>query len=170
MIKDLHWAGLAWDEGPDKGGPHGPYRQSERLDIYKEHVDQLVTNGSAYRCFCTAEQLEAQKRQLHEAGKPTVYQGTCRSVSHEDAARRAQSGEPHVIRLKGDAFGRPKFRDAIYGPFQKKDQEEDFVLVKSDGYPTYHFANVVDDHLMEITHVIRGEVSFSTKLGKKRRV
>ncbi|OAQ79048.1 glutamyl-tRNA synthetase [Purpureocillium lilacinum] len=157
LIKDLEWAGLSWDEGPDRGGPYGPYRQSERLDIYKDHVQQLVDHGHAYRCFCTSEQLEAQKRELHDQGKPTVYPGTCRSVDSSESDRRAADGEPHVVRFKSDTFGRPKFRDAIYGTFQKKDQEEDFILLKTDGFPTYHLANVVDDHLMKITHVIRGE-------------
>ncbi|KAK5994578.1 Glutamate--tRNA ligase [Cladobotryum mycophilum] len=157
LLSDLEWAGLSWDEGPDKGGPYGPYRQSERLPVYKEHVHKLLDNGHAYRCFCSSEQLEAQKRELHEAGKPTLYPGTCRSIDSSESERRAKDGESHVVRFKGHAFGRPKLRDAIYGPFQKKDQEEDFILIKTDGFPTYHFANVVDDHLMKITHVIRGE-------------
>lgn len=178
LIKDLEWAGLSWDEGPDRGGPYGPYRQvglttllfirslswdtdfiqSERLDVYKDHVQNLVDKGHAYRCFCSSEQLESQKRELHDAGKPTVYPGTCRSIDASESDNRAAQGEPHVVRFKGDAFGRPKFRDAIYGSFQKKDPEEDFIVMKTDGFPTYHLANVVDDHLMKITHVIRGEV------------
>ncbi|KAK2612200.1 Glutamate--tRNA ligase mitochondrial [Conoideocrella luteorostrata] len=157
LIKELKWAGLAWDEGPDCGGPYGPYKQSERLAIYKYHVQTLIDRGHAYRCFCTSEQLESQKRVLHEAGKSTSYPGTCRSVDSNESERRFGQGDRHVVRLKGDAFGRPKFRDAIYGLFQKKDVEEDFVLLKSDGFPTYHLANVVDDHMMKITHVIRGE-------------
>ncbi|KAM4062297.1 tRNA synthetases class I (E and q), catalytic domain-containing protein [Hirsutella rhossiliensis] len=157
VIQDLEWAGLSWDEGPDRGGPHGPYRQSERLPIYRHHVQKLVDTGHAYRCFCTSEQLESQKRRLHDAGKPTIYPGTCRSIDRPESDGRASKGEPHVVRLKGDAFGRPKFRDAIYGHFQKKNPEDDFVILKTDGFPTYHLANVVDDHLMEITHVIRGE-------------
>lgn len=157
LLEDLTWAGLKWDEGPDCGGPHGPYRQSERLEIYNEHIHQLLDKDHAYRCFCTSEQLEAQKRELHEAGQPTIYPGTCRSVDKAESAERAAKGEAHVVRFRSDKFGRPKTRDAIYGPFQKKDGEEDFILIKSDGFPTYHFANVVDDHLMKITHVIRGE-------------
>ncbi|GAB0131823.1 hypothetical protein EsDP_00000281 [Epichloe bromicola] len=157
LIKDLKWAGLTWDEGPDCGGPYGPYKQSLRLDTYKTHVQTLLDRGHAYRCFCTSEQLESKKRELHEVGKSTAYPGTCRSVDPAESDRRASKGDSHVVRLKGDTFGRPKFRDAIYGPFQKKDAEEDFVLLKSDGFPTYHLANVVDDHLMQITHVIRGE-------------
>lgn len=117
-----------------------------------------MDSGHAYRCFCKPEDLEEQKRRLHEAGKPTVYPGTCRSISESDSQQRADAGESYVVRFKGDAFGNVSVRDAIYGPFQKKDVEEDFVLLKTDGFPTYHLANVVDDHLMNITHVIRGEV------------
>ncbi|KPM34723.1 hypothetical protein AK830_g11848 [Neonectria ditissima] len=157
IFKDLTWAGLSWDEGPDKQGPYGPYRQSERLDTYHKHTKTLLDNGSAYRCFCSSETLEAQKRALHDAGKPTAYPGTCRSIPHAESDLRAADGEPHVVRLDSARFGTPKFKDAIYGPFQKKEPEEDFVLMKTDGYPTYHLANVVDDHLMKITHAIRGE-------------
>ncbi|KAM0431042.1 hypothetical protein ACHAPT_005679 [Fusarium lateritium] len=174
VFKDLEWAGLSWTEGPEKGGPYAPYRQvthllssnfaetntppqSERLDIYKEHVKTLVDNGSAYRCFCKSSVLEAQKRALHDAGKSTAYPGTCRSIPRSESDARAAAGEAHVVRLDSGRFGTPGFKDAIYGPFQKKEPEEDFVLMKTDGYPTYHLANVVDDHLMKITHVIRGE-------------
>ncbi|GAO17516.1 hypothetical protein UVI_02002870 [Ustilaginoidea virens] len=157
LIKDLQWAGLSWDEGPDCGGPYGPYKQSERLATYQSHVQTLLDRGHAYRCFCTSEQLESQKRELHEAGKSTAYPGTCRHIDSADSDRRAGQGVPYVVRFKGADFGTLKFRDAIYGLFQKKDVEEDFVLLKTDGFPTYHLANVVDDHLMKITHVIRGE-------------
>ncbi|KAG6011766.1 hypothetical protein E4U43_008130 [Claviceps pusilla] len=157
LIQDLKWAGLTWDEGPDCGGPYGPYKQSLRLDIYKQHVQTLLDRGHAYRCFCTPEQLESQKRELHEAGQSTAYPGTCRSVDAAESDMRASRGDAHVVRFRGDAFGRPMLHDAIYGLFQKKEPEEDFVLLKSDGFPTYHLANVVDDHLMKITHVIRGE-------------
>ncbi|KAG6226960.1 hypothetical protein E4U24_005520 [Claviceps purpurea] len=157
LIQELKWAGLQWDEGPDCGGPYGPYKQSLRLDIYESHVQTLLDRGHAYRCFCTSEQLENQKRELHEAGKSTAYPGTCRAVDIAEADMRASRGDAHVVRLKGDTFGRPKFYDAVYGPFQKAHAEEDFVLLKSDGFPTYHLACVVDDHLMKITHVIRGE-------------
>ncbi|KAG5927778.1 hypothetical protein E4U42_001784 [Claviceps africana] len=157
LIQDLQWAGLTWDEGPDCGGPYGPYKQSLRLDIYQEHVQTLLDLGHAYRCFCSPEELESQKQDLHEAGKSTAYPGTCRSVDAAESDMRASRGDAHVVRLKGDTFGRPMFCDAIHGSFQKKEPEEDFVLLKSDGFPTYHLANVVDDHLMKITHVIRGE-------------
>ncbi|KAM3516906.1 hypothetical protein NHJ13051_009470 [Beauveria bassiana] len=158
LLQDLAWAGLSWDEGPDCGGPYGPYRQSERLPIYKEHVQTLLDKGHAYRCFCTPAQLDAQRQALHEAGRPTHYPGTCRAVDANESTRRAAAGEPHVVRFRGGAAcGRPKLRDAIYGHFQKSEDEDDFILLKSDGFPTYHFACVVDDHLMKITHVIRGE-------------
>ncbi|KAK0388442.1 hypothetical protein NLU13_4686 [Sarocladium strictum] len=157
LIADLKWAGLKWDEGPDCGGPHGPYRQSDRLEIYKEHAQRLLDQGHAYRCFCSQEQLDAQKLSLHEAGQSTAYPKTCRSISTEESDARAAAGEAHLLRFKGDSFGRPKFRDAIFGLFQKGEDEEDFVILKTDGYPTYHLANVIDDHLMKITHVIRGE-------------
>lgn len=121
-------------------------------------MQTLIDKGHAYRCFCSPAQLDAQKQVLHEAGQPTVYPGTCRAVDDAESAARATAGEAHVVRFKGDAFGRPRLRDAIYGNFQKKENEEDFIILKSDGFPTYHFACVVDDHLMNITHVIRGEV------------
>ncbi|KAF4972931.1 hypothetical protein FSARC_625 [Fusarium sarcochroum] len=157
IFSDLEWAGLSWSEGPDKGGPYAPYRQSERLETYKKYTQKLVDNGSAYRCFCNQSVLEAQKRALHDAGKSTAYPGTCRSIPRSESDERATKGESHVVRLNSGRFGTPKFNDAIYGPFQKKEPEEDFVLMKTDGFPTYHLANVVDDHLMKITHVIRGE-------------
>uniref|UniRef100_A0A0D2Y5G0 Glutamyl/glutaminyl-tRNA synthetase class Ib catalytic domain-containing protein n=1 Tax=Fusarium oxysporum (strain Fo5176) TaxID=660025 RepID=A0A0D2Y5G0_FUSOF len=131
--------------------------QSERLETYKEHTQTLLENGSAYRCFCDQTVLEAQKRALHDAGKSTAYPGTCRTLPRSESDERAAKGEAHIVRLDSTRFGTPKFKDAIYGPFQKKEPEEDFVLMKRDGYPTYHLANVVDDHLMKITHVIRGE-------------
>ncbi|KAF7542724.1 hypothetical protein G7046_g10123 [Stylonectria norvegica] len=160
IYEDLRWAGLEWDEGPDIGGPYAPYRQaslnsprSDRLPIYKEHIHTLLDNSSAYRCFCSSEQLLAQSKTAHEAGHSTVYPGTCRTIPRDESKRRAAFGEPHVIRFDAGLFGNPPFKDAIYGPFKKKDVDlEDFILVKSDGYPTYHLANVIDDHLMKITH------------------
>lgn len=163
IISDLKWLGLSWDEGPDCGGPYGPYRQSERLGIYKDHVNQLLQAGHAYRCFCDPKHLEAERLRQHEAGEPTVYPKTCRSVDAAESERRAEAGEKHVVRFKGDAFGILPVRDAVYGPFKKKDAEEDFIILKTDGFPTYHLANVVDDHLMKITHVVRGEVIFHRK-------
>lgn len=134
------------------------------MEIYQEQVQTLLDKGHAYRCFCSQEQLDAQKQSLHEAGQSTAYPKTCRSVPAEESDSRAAAGEPHMLRFKGDAFGRPKFRDTTFGLFQKGEDEEDFVLLKTDGYPTYHLANVVDDHLMEITDVIRGEVRYAASL------
>ncbi|KAF4591455.1 glutamyl-tRNA synthetase [Ophiocordyceps camponoti-floridani] len=157
LLSDLEWAGLSWDEGPDRGGPYGPYRQSERLPLYAHHANQLVEKGQAYRCFCTPSEIESQKRLLHDQGQPTIYNQKCRPISVSESDRRAQAGEPHVLRFRSDGHAHTRFRDAVYGVVQMNKVHEDFVLVKSDGFPTYHFANVVDDHAMAITHVIRGE-------------
>ncbi|SPO02897.1 related to glutamyl-tRNA synthetase [Cephalotrichum gorgonifer] len=154
LYEDLKWASLTWDEGPDIGGPAGPYRQSERLDKYRPYADQLIESGHAYRCFCSPEDLEAQKELAVAHNASTHYPGTCLAVSPEESADRAAKGEAHTVRFKGGPA--PSFVDRVYGRYEKKEEEDDFILIKSDGFPTYHFANVVDDHLMEITHVIRG--------------
>ncbi|KAL2188552.1 Nucleotidylyl transferase [Thermothelomyces heterothallicus CBS 203.75] len=155
IYKDLRWAGLIWDEGPDLPGPYGPYRQSERLSLYKEHADKLVREGKAYRCFCSPEALEEQKKKAHEAGEPTLYPGTCRDLSLEESDDRAHRGEPFAIRFKS-AEEPIKIQDLVYGRFMKNEPEDDYIIMKRDGFPTYHFANVVDDRHMKITHVIRG--------------
>ncbi|KAK2015571.1 glutamyl-tRNA synthetase [Colletotrichum eremochloae] len=155
LLADLKWAELNWDEGPDIGGPHGPYEQSKRLDYYKQYTAQLLEEGKAYRCFCTAHDLERHKQQVLDDGSGSAhYPGTCRGILPSQAERRAANGEKHVVRFRSQ--DRPSFVDRVYGNYQKNEDEDDFILVKSDGYPTYHFANVIDDHLMEITHVIRG--------------
>ncbi|KAJ3941397.1 Glutamate--tRNA ligase mitochondrial [Colletotrichum fioriniae] len=154
LLADLKWAELNWDEGPDIGGPYGPYEQSKRLDYYKKYIAELLDAGKAYRCFCTAHDLERHKQQSLDEGGSAHYPGTCRSLPPSQAERRAANGETHVVRFRSE--GRPSFVDKVYGNYQKNEDEDDFILIKSDGYPTYHFANVVDDHLMEITHVIRG--------------
>jgi glutamyl-tRNA synthetase len=159
MIFDaLRWLGLSWNEGPDVGGPYGPYRQSERTEIYREHADILLANQTAYRCFCTAEELEASRRQQIAAKLPARYAGTCRALSTVEIAQNMAAGKPFVIRLKVPAEGSTTFTDELRGPitFDHKNVD-DQVLLKSDGYPTYHLANVVDDHLMRITDVIRAE-------------
>ncbi|KAL2156279.1 hypothetical protein VTH82DRAFT_1024 [Thermothelomyces myriococcoides] len=155
IYKDLRWAGLIWDEGPDLPGPYGPYRQSERLSLYKEHADKLVREGKAYRCFCSPEALEEQKKRAHEAGEPTLYPGTCRELSLEESDDRAHKGEPYAIRFKS-AEEPITIQDLVYGRFKKNEAEDDYVILKRDGFPTYHFANVVDDRHMKITHVVRG--------------
>jgi glutamyl-tRNA synthetase len=159
MIFDaLHWVGLSWDEGPDVGGPYAPYRQSERSEHYKDHAGILLENGTAYRCFCTAERLEKVRVQ-QIADKATLgYDRHCRDLDPHDGTRRAAAGEPHVIRLKVPLSGPITFKDKLRGEVTRDAKEiDDQVLLKSDGLPTYHLANVVDDHLMEITHVIRAE-------------
>ena len=159
MIFDaLRWLGLAWDEGPDVGGPHGPYRQSERTDIYRAHAAELIARGAAYRCFCTRERLEALREEQRAAKAQLGYDGLCRSIEPADAERRAAAGEEHVIRLAMPTEGDIEVEDLLRGTVRfDAAQIDDQVLVKSDGFPTYHLANVVDDHLMGISHVIRAE-------------
>ncbi|MEZ4366326.1 MAG: glutamate--tRNA ligase [Kofleriaceae bacterium] len=160
MIYDaLRWVGLSWDEGPDVGGPHAPYRQSERGPIYREHAAQLVARGAAYPCFCTAERL-AEARQRQQAAKASTlgYDRHCRGLAPDEAARRVAAGEVHTIRLAAPLEGQVTVHDELRGDVViDVGQIDDQVLLKSDGLPTYHLANVVDDHLMEITHVIRAE-------------
>ncbi|PHH82867.1 hypothetical protein CDD82_4505 [Ophiocordyceps australis] len=154
ILEDLKWAGLKWDEGPDCGGPYGPYRQSERLHIYKEHIQQLFRNDCVYPCFCVpADPGPVQ----YTPGRPKHYPGTCRHLDTDEATHRIAAGEPHLWRFKANLFRQNSFHDAIYGYFSKSDFEPDFILMKPNGFPTYHFANVIDDHLMKITHVLRGE-------------
>jgi glutamyl-tRNA synthetase len=159
MIFDaLRWIGLTWDEGPDVGGPYGPYRQSERTGLYREHAELLVANGTAYRCFCTAEDLEASRKQQMAAKLPPRYGGTCRALSAEVIAENLAAEKPFVIRMKVPAEGSTTFTDQLRGEITFDHfNVDDQVLMKSDGFPTYHLANVVDDHLMHITDVIRAE-------------
>lgn len=163
LFKDLRWAGLQWDEGPEVGGPYGPYKQSERSAIYREHAQQLLESGHAYRCFCSTERLNALAEHRHKLGLATDYDRTCASIPKEESDDRAHRHDPHVVRLKvPDQY--PTYKDLIYGTFKPLKRRghvtetsyEDPILLKSDGLPTYHLANVVDDHLMKITHVIRG--------------
>src|SRR5271168_756516 len=164
MIFDaLRWTGLSWDEGPDVGGPYGPYRQSERTEIYREHADLLLANGTAYRCFCTAEELETARKQQMAAKLPPRYPGICRHLSVTEIDANIAAGKPFVIRMKvppheGDQTGSTTFRDELRGDITfDHNNVDDQVLMKSDGFPTYHLANVVDDYLMKITDVIRAE-------------
>ena len=159
MIFDaLHWLGLEWDEGPDKGGPFGPYRQSERSEIYQEHAQMLLQNGTAYRCFCTPEELEAARKRQVAAKLPPRYIGTCRNLAVADVEAKIAAGTPFTIRMKVPLHGSTAFRDELRGPISfEHTNVDDQVLIKSDGFPTYHLANVVDDHLMRITDVIRAE-------------
>lgn len=158
IFEALRWIGIPWDEGPDIGGPCGPYRQSERTDIYRQHVSQLVESGHAYPCFCTQERLQELRRQQIAAKADSRYDGHCQQFSGSEAQVRIDSGEPHVIRLRVPAEGccvmPERLRGEVVIDWQTVDHQ---VLQKTDGFPTYHLANVVDDHLMGVTHVIRGE-------------
>ncbi|KGO70217.1 Aminoacyl-tRNA synthetase, class I, anticodon-binding domain, subdomain 2 [Penicillium expansum] len=165
LYDDLKWAGLNWDEGPVVGGPYGPYRQSERTALYQSHANDLVSNGHAYRCFCSAERLDSIARHRSQAGLAPGYDRKCGDISAEESEDRAAKGEAHIIRLKVEEY--PMFNDLVYGKSgqnRPNNSKLDFidrvyndpVLIKSDGHPTYHLANVVDDHCMKITHVIRG--------------
>jgi glutamyl-tRNA synthetase len=159
MIFDaLRWLGLGWDEGPDVGGPYGPYRQSERTAIYRDHVEILVGRGAAYPCFCTRERLDALRAEQKEKKLNFGYDGLCRKLPAEEAAARRGGGETHVIRLAMPDEGKTVVPDLLRGDIEFDNaQIDDQILLKSDGFPTYHLANVVDDHLMGITHVIRAE-------------
>jgi glutamyl-tRNA synthetase len=158
ILAALSWLGLEWDEGPDKGGEFGPYRQSERSDIYKQHVDQLLKDGHAFHCFCSAERLTELRSQQMAEKKPLGYDGHCLHLNENEIAELLSKNTPHVIRMKvpqsGSCIVKDMLRDDVEIDWQQIDMQ---VLMKSDGLPTYHLANVVDDHLMQITHVIRGE-------------
>jgi len=158
ILRSLRWLGLEWDEGPDVGGPHGPYRQSERAAIYQEHAGLLLERNQAYRCFCTPERLEELRTRQRLAKQQLGYDGHCLDLPPDEAAARAAAGEPHVVRLKMPRAGTTVLPDGLRGNVElPNEQSDDQVLLKSDGLPTYHLANVVDDHLMGITHVIRAE-------------
>ena len=155
LYQDLQWAGLNWDEGPDKGGPFGSYKQSERLDLYRQHVDMLLEKDRAFRCFCSKEDLKFDLEQATSSGAVAHYPGTCMGISKSESDRRAANGEPHVVRFKTSEVP-VSAPDLVYGAYKKAEREDNFIIMKSDGFPTYHFANVVDDHFMKITHIIRG--------------
>src|ERR1700761_3587152 len=160
IFNSLRWLGLTWDEGPDLGGPYGPYRQSERTEIYREHVQLLLDNGTAYRSFETPEELEDLRQRQIAAKLPPRYDGAHRELSQSQIDAYLAEGRPYTVRLKVPA-GDPaftEFRDELRGVIRfEHSNVDDQVLMKSDGFPTYHLANVVDDHLMRITDVIRAE-------------
>ncbi len=158
IIKTLDWAGITYDEGPDKPGVSDTYIQSQRLSIYKKHAEQLVEQGHAYYCFCSPERLDAVRKAQQAAHLPPAYDRHCRDLSKEEVSQRIAAGEKHVIRMKVPLEGQMTFSDIIRGDvtFQYK-VVDDQVIIKSDGYPTYHLAVVVDDHEMQVSHVIRGE-------------
>ena len=158
IVDALRWLGLTWNEGPDVGGPHGPYRQSERSEIYTKHCDQLLDTGHAFRCFCSSERLDALREEQTANKQALGYDGHCLDLSQEEISSRLESGEPHVVRMKVQREGQCTFNDLLRGDISIDWAQIDMqILLKADGMPTYHLANVVDDHLMEISHVIRGE-------------
>ncbi len=158
LINTLHWAGLNYDEGPVVGGNFGPYVQSERLAIYKKHIEMLLEKRVAYRCFCTPERLEAMRKEQERQKLQPKYDRTCLNLSENEINDNVAAGKAYVVRMRVPDNVTIKFSDIIRGDVEfSSERVDDQVLLKSDGYPTYHLANVVDDHLMEISHVIRGE-------------
>lgn len=156
ILESLKWLGLNWNEGPEVEGPHGPYKQSERIHIYKEHTDRLLQENKVYRCFCTTDELEAKKKQAEAMGIPNIYDGTCSAMTESEINDKIAKNVPFSIRFRTKAKnlivedviqGKVKFDTKLIG---------DFIIVKSDGFPAYNYAVVIDDHLMDITHVIRG--------------
>ena len=159
LIRSLHWAGLKFDEGPHVGGDYGPYVQSERLDIYQKYARQLTEQGDAYHCFCTEDDLEKMREEQLARKEDTRYDGRCRHLDQQVVQEKLNEGTPSVVRMKID-HTRSEYiiNDLIRGEVTfKPSQIDDQILIKSDGFPTYHLANVVDDHLMKVSHVIRGE-------------
>lgn len=157
LMDGLRWLGLQWDEGPDIGGPYAPYRQSERKEIYLHHAQRLVESGHAYYCFCSPERLETVRRAQVQRKENPRYDGFCRRLDPEEARRRVEAGEPHVIRFKTPTEGVTVARDLVRGEISvQNSQLDDIILIKSDGLAVYHLAAMVDDHLMGITHVLRG--------------
>ncbi len=158
ILDALHWTGLEWDEGPDVGGDFGPYRQSERRKHYETHCQLLVDAGHAFHCFCSAEELDTMRAEQMAAKQTPRYDGRCMRLTADEVSQRLAEGQAHVIRMRipteGDCVVHDRLRGDIQIPWSQVDMQ---VLMKADGLPTYHLANVVDDHLMAITHVIRGE-------------
>jgi glutamyl-tRNA synthetase len=158
ILDILAWFGVTWEEGPDKGGPFGPYTQSERTTLYRDHAAQLVASGHAYHCFCTPERLERVREEQRARGEAPGYDRHCRRLPADEARAKHAAGEPSVIRFAMPREGETRVYDLIRGEIVYQNANlEDLILLKSDGYPTYHLANVVDDHLMEITHILRGD-------------
>ena len=158
IMDGLRWLGLDWDEGPDVGGPYGPYIQSQRAALYREWADWLLANGYAYKCFCTADELKARRAAAKAARGDQSYDRRCRMLSAADVAAREADGLPHVVRFKAPTEGATVIPDVIRGDITvPNSQIADAVLLKSDGLPTYHLANVVDDHFMAISHILRAD-------------
>ena len=157
LMNNLRWLGLRWDEGPDIGGPYGPYRQSERKEIYQEYGEKLVEEGYAYYCFCTPERLAQVRAEKQKKKEPPQYDRTCRDIPLAEARERIKAGEPHVLRFKTPTGGTTTVHDFLRGAITFENKTlDDYIIIKSDGWALYHLAAAVDDHLMKITHVIRG--------------
>lgn len=158
----LRWLGITWDEGVDAGGPYGPYHQTQRLDIYREYTETLLSEGKAYYCYCTEEELDAERQAQTEKGENPRYGGRCRHLTEEDRARLAAEGRKPTVRFRVPEGQQIVFKDLVRDTVSfESDGVGDFVIVKSDGIPVYNYAVVLDDHLMKITHVIRGEEHLS---------
>lgn len=158
ILEGLDWLGLDWDEGPQKGGGYGPYYQSQRVSIYQSHAQQLLQEGHAYVCYCSPKRLEEMRREQERRGEPPGYDSRCRGLSRAEAERYEDQGISPVVRFRVPLEGETSFHDLLRGEISFANSSlDDFVLLKSDGYPTYHLANVVDDHLMEISDVLRAD-------------
>ncbi len=158
MMDALNWLGLDWDEGPGKGGDYGPYYQSQRLELYQDAAAKLVAQGDAYYCYCSPERLDAMRKEQEARKQSPGYDRLCRNLSPQERAAKEAAGIKPVVRFKVPLEGQTKFHDIIYGDITCENSNiDDFVMLKSDGYPTYHLANVVDDYAMKISHVIRDE-------------
>jgi len=158
ILDGLRWLGLDWDEGPEVGGEYGPYFQSQRLELYREAADRLVAQGNAYRCYCSPERLEEMRAEQTRRRQPPGYDRLCRDLSSEDQEQKESVGITPVVRFRTPPEGKTGYTDLIWGDVSFENSTiDDFVLLKSDGYPTYHLANVVDDNAMAVTHVLRAE-------------
>jgi len=158
ILDGLRWLGMDWDEGPEVGGKYEPYVQSQRLDIYRELAERLISQGDAYYCYCSPQRLEEMRAEQVRRKQPPGYDRRCRDLSRDEMNKKEAEGITPVVRFKTPLSGQIRFNDLIRGEVAFENNTiDDFVLLKSDGYPTYHLANVVDDHLMEISHVLRAE-------------
>jgi len=158
LLEGLRWLGLDWDEGPEVGGPYGPYFQSKRLHLYQEYAQKLLDMGYAYKCYCSPERLQQMREEQQRRGENIGYDRHCRELTAQERAEKEAQGIVPVVRLKVPLSGETAFHDLIRGRISiKNSQMDDFVLLKSDGFPTYHLANVVDDHLMKISHILRAD-------------
>ena len=158
LLASIRWLGLDWDEGPEVGGPHAPYFQSQRTPIYQEHAQKLVDAGKAYKCFCSKERLAVMREEQQRRGQASGYDRHCRDLTPAEQAKQEAQGIVPTIRLEAPITGETTFEDYLRGPITvQNSQLEDLILVKSDGFPTYHLAHLVDDHIMQISHVMRAE-------------